>query len=241
MPVRTSSISVRKARARGATPLTDGEEQARLLPVLEGILRDRPRAVLSVDTYHATTAGLALAAGADIVNDVSGLVWDPAMPGVIAQHGAGLVVMHTRGTPQTWRTLPPLPHAEVLPLVLRELAAQVDVAEQAGIPRQCIVLDPGFGFGKLGAENLALLAHFDRLQALGRPLLAGISRKGFLRQTVEAALPAHARSNDAASQLYPTLAASVAAVLAGAHLLRVHDILPVAEAVAIADALLAEL
>ncbi len=172
-----------------AVPLTATEEQARLLPVLEALHRERPQAVLSVDTYHASTAGHAVAAGAEIINDVSGLLWDPTMPMVVAAERPGLVLMHTRGTAQSWHTLPPLPHAEVTALVVAELTTRLAAAISAGIPRQTIVLDPGFGFGKLGRENYALLAHLEHLQSLGLPILAGISRKGFLGEVVEAALP----------------------------------------------------
>ena len=224
-----------------AIPLTATEEQARLLPVLEALHRERPQALLSVDTYHAETARNALAAGAEIINDVSGLLWDPSMPAVLAAEHPGIVLMHTRGTPQTWSDLSPLPQASVTPLVVRELAGRLAETERAGISRSSLVIDPGFGFGKLGPENLALLAHLRSLQSLGLPLLAGISRKGFLGQTVEAALAPEGRSAEFSGRLYPTLAANVAAVLGGAHLLRVHDLQPAAEAAAIADALLAEL
>ncbi len=225
----------------GAVPVTAGEEQARLLPVLEALHRERPTAVLSVDTYHASTAEYALAGGAEILNDVSGLLWDSAMPAVVAQHRPGLVLMHTRGTPQTWSTLPALPHSEVAALVGRDLRLRLAAAEHAGVPRENIALDPGFGFGKRGAENYALLAGLGELRAFRLPIVAGISRKGFLAQTVDAALPGHARSAVAATRGYPTLAANVAAILAGAHLLRVHDAAAAAEAAAVADALLAEL
>ena len=218
----------------GATPLTPGEEQDRLLPVLEALHRERPRALLSVDTYHAATAQLAVAAGAEIINDVSGLLWDSAMPRTIAATRPGLILMHTRAAPQTWHTLPALPHAGVLPLVLDGLRTRLAEADRVGIPRTSIVLDPGFGFGKLGAENLALLARLDALHALHLPLLIGLSRKGFLAKAVAAASP------HPTDRLHPTLAANVAAILAGAHILRIHDLRPAAEAAAIADALLAE-
>ena len=218
----------------GATPLTPAEEQHRLLPVLEALRRERPHALLSVDTYHASTARHAVAAGAEIINDVSGLLWDPAMPSTVAATHPGLVLMHTRATPQTWHTLPPLPHADVLPLVLDGLRTRLAQADQAGIPRTSIVLDPGFGFGKLGGENLALLARLDQLHALHLPLLIGLSRKSFLAKAVAATLP------HPVDRLHPTLAANVAAIFAGAHILRVHDLRPAAEAAAAADAILAE-
>ncbi len=218
-----------------ATPLSADDEQARLLPILTAIRRARPRALLSVDTYHAATAEAALALGTDLINDVSGLLWDPRMPATLAaaRPAPGLVLMHTRGTPQQWPTLPALAPEAIPPLVRDDLAARLAAVTAAGIPASAIVLDPGFGFGKRGEENYPLLAHLADLHTLGRPLLIGLSRKRFL------APEADARS-DAASEtrLHATVAAHTAAILAGAHILRVHD-LPAAHAAAsVADRLL---
>ena len=213
----------------GAEALGADAEQARLLPVLEAVLRDRPEAVVSVDTYHAATARAAARAGAQIVNDVSGLLWDERMAAAVAETGAGLVLMHTRGRPTEWRSQAPLAPEEVLPLVLAGLRERVALAEVAGIAKDRIVLDPGFGFGKLGTENFALLAGFARLATLGIPLLAGLSRKSFLRSA----------SESVSSRIPATIAANTAAVLAGAHIVRVHDVQQAREAVAVADALLA--
>lgn len=213
----------------GAVALGADAEQARLLPVLEAVLRDRPEAVISVDTYHAATARAAARAGAQIVNDVSGLLWDERMAAAVAETGAGLVLMHTRGRPTEWRSQAPLAPEEVLPLVLAGLRERVALAEVAGIAKDRIVLDPGFGFGKLGTENFALLAGFARLATLGMPLLAGLSRKSFLRSA----------SESVSSRIPATIAANTAAVLAGAHIVRVHDVQQAREAVAVADALLA--
>ena len=213
----------------GAVALGADAEQSRLLPVLEAVLRDRPEAVVSVDTYHAATARAAARAGAQIVNDVSGLLWDEGMAAAVAETGAGLVLMHTRGRPTEWRSQAPLAPEEVLPLVLAGLRERVTFAEVAGIAKDRIVLDPGFGFGKLGAENFALLAGFARLATLGMPLLAGLSRKSFLRSAGESV----------SSRIPATIAANTAAVLAGAHIVRVHDVQQAREAVAVADALLA--
>ena len=213
----------------GAVALGADAEQSRLLPVLEALLRDRPDAVVSVDTYHAATARAAARAGAQIVNDVSGLLWDERMAAAVAEIGAGLVLMHTRGRPTEWRSQAPLAPEEVLPLVLAGLRERVALAEVAGIAKDRIVLDPGFGFGKLGTENFALLAGFARLATLGIPLLAGLSRKSFLRSA----------SESVSSRIPATIAANTAAVLAGAHIVRVHDVQQAREAVAVADALLA--
>jgi len=220
-----------------AIPLSAEEEQARILPVIESILKEKPEAVLSVDTYHATTAALAVAAGAEIVNDVSGHLWDTAMSITCARLGCGTVLMHTRGVPQDWPNLPPLAPDDVIPIVLSGLIKRVETAIAAGILRNKIVLDPGFGFGKRLGENYPLLARLDQLQQLNLPILAGVSRKGFLAQALaplyEEALP------PPESRLHATTAANVAAILAGAHIVRTHDVRPAVEAAAIADRILA--
>jgi dihydropteroate synthase len=215
-----------------STPVTPAEEQARVLPVLRAILAARPDTVLSIDTYHAETARLAIESGAEIVNDVSGLLWDDAMAATCASLDCGTILMHTRGRPQQWRTLPALAPDEVLPLVLRELRARTHAALAAGIRRDAIVLDPGFGFGKSFDENFPLLAHLDALHALGFPLLAGLSRKGFLRHALQQAESTHVLQD-------ANTAANTAAILAGAHILRVHDVRPARQAAAIADRTLA--
>ncbi|WP_213805149.1 dihydropteroate synthase [Granulicella sp. dw_53] len=215
-----------------ASPISPDEEQSRALPILEAILKARPEAILSIDTFHASTAKHAIEAGAEIVNDVSGHTWDPAMSSTCAALQCGAILMHTRGTPQTWQSLPHLAPEEILPLVLTGLTKSVASTTAAGIPRDRIVLDPGFGFGKLGQENYTLLARLEALHALNLPILVGLSRKGFLTKP----LPQPASS---ASRLHTTLAANIAAILAGAHLLRVHDPAPAREAALIADATLA--
>jgi dihydropteroate synthase len=213
-----------------SVPITPAEEQARVLPVLRAILAARPGAVLSIDTYHAETARLAVTAGAEIVNDVSGGLWDLGLLRTCAALGCGNVLMHTRGRPHQWRTQPALAQSEVLPLVLRDLEARASAALAAGIARDSIVLDPGFGFGKILDENYPLLAHLDQLHALGFPILAGLSRKSFLTHKVP---------EPAINSEIPTNVATTAAILAGAHILRVHDIRPARAAAAIADRLLA--
>jgi dihydropteroate synthase len=235
-----------------STPITPAEEQARVLPILSAILAARTDAVVSIDTYHAETARLAIDCGAEIVNDVSGFLWDDAMAATCASLACGVVLMHTRGRPQEWSTLPALAHGEVLPLVLRELRVRTDAALAAGIRRDAIVLDPGFGFGKILDENFPLLAHLDALHALGFPLLVGLSRKSFLRcafaersstgPTDKSGAPEPALSlpKGLDSETWvPTAAATTAAILAGAHILRVHDVRPAREAAAIADRILA--
>ncbi len=212
------------------------EEQSRLLPVLNGILRERPDAIVSVDTYKAATARAALEAGAEIVNDVSGFAWDAQMASVGAEFGAGVVLMHTRGRPDEWRTLPQLEPDALLATVQAGLSASLGKAATAGIPPEAVVLDPGYGFGKRFNENYALLARQAELLALGRPLLAGVSRKSFLRHTLEN-LNNGGASVEALENA--SLAAMTAAILNGASIVRVHAVRPAVDAARIADAILA--
>jgi dihydropteroate synthase len=225
-----------------ATPLTPGEEQSRILPVIESLLQQRPETVLSVDTFHASTARHAIEAGAEIVNDVSGHLWDPDMSTTCAQLGCGAILMHTRGRPHDWPTLPLLAPGEVLPLVLTELGQRLEAAITAGIPRKKILLDPGFGFGKRLDENYPLLAHLDQLRKFNLPILTGISRKRFLAHTIaqhpSLSVLLNGGTPSMEDRLHATTAANVAAILAGAHIIRTHDVRPAAEAAAIADRIL---
>jgi dihydropteroate synthase len=219
-----------------ATPISTDQEQERLLPVLEQLLRERPHAVVSVDTYHAGTARSAARAGAEIINDVSGLTWDPSMAKAVGQSGCGLVLMHARGRSAEWQTQPGLDGDAVMPVVFAGLCEQLAQAEAAGIRTERIVADPGFGFGKRGPENFALLARLGRLRELGRPLLVGLSRKGFLGDAVKSLQ--RKTTETAEARRIATAAANVAAILAGAHVLRVHDLQIAQEAAAVADAVL---
>lgn len=215
-------------------PVSAQEELARVLPVIEGVLRQRSKTIFSIDTYKAETARAAVQAGAQIVNDVSGFLWDPDMASTCAELRCGVILMHTRGRSHEWRTQPPLPHEEVVPKVLRELRERADAALAAGVDTTAIVLDPGFGFGKVLDENYPLLKHFEELHALGCPVLAGVSRKAFLGKTLTR-MYGHDVTADRRGNA--TLAAITAAVLAGAHLVRVHDVKAAREVVAIADAI----
>lgn len=229
-----------------AQPVAPAEEQARLLPVLEAIRKARPQSILSVDTYNGSTARAAIESGAEIVNDVSGLTWDASMALTLADGGPppGLVLMHTRGTPAEWHTLPRLDPSTIEPLIRSGLSASLGSAGKAGIPLDTIVLDPGFGFGKLGRENYPLLAGLGALHSLGRPLLVGLSRKGFLAHALSSTHVGSTFTNSpppVAKRLYPTLAANTTAILAGAHIIRVHDVAAAIEAAYVADAVLATL
>jgi dihydropteroate synthase len=212
-------------------------EQERVLPVIEAVLKARADAVISIDTYKAPTAKAAVEAGAEIVNDVSGFLWDNEMPATCASLNCGVVLMHTRGRPDEWKSQPRLGSEEVLPLVRGELGDRLQAALAAGISRERIVLDPGYGFGKRFDENYALLARQAELLELGQPLLAGVSRKSFLARTLR---PLYGGADaPMENRLYSTLAATVAAILAGASIVRVHDVRPAVEAARIADAVLA--
>ena len=220
-----------------APAVSAAEELARLLPVLEGILKARPQAVVSVDTYKAATARAALAAGAEIVNDVSGFTWDPELPQVCAEANAGVVLTHTRGRPEEWRTQPKLRPEELVTLTREGLAASLELAQRAGISIESVVLDPGYGFGKRFGENFSLLSRQEELLALGRPLLAGLSRKSFLGNVLAPLYggePAPLEGREAAS-----IAALVAATLNGASIVRVHAVRLAVEAALVADAILA--
>jgi dihydropteroate synthase len=212
------------------------EEQARLLPVLEGILTAKPHAVLSVDTYKAATARAALAAGAEIINDVSGFTWDRDISRVCAEAHAGVVLTHTRGRPEEWQTQPQLAPGALIALVREGLAESLEIATGCGIPPQALALDPGYGFGKRFGENFSLLAGQQELLPFGRPLLAGVSRKSFLGQALARLYgnkPAPVDARETAG-----IAAMVAAILNGASIVRVHAVPPAVEAALVADAVL---
>jgi len=217
--------------------VSEDEELRRVMPVIEGVLKARPEAIVSADTYKSSVARRAVEAGAEIVNDVSAFQWDAAMASTCAELRCGVVLMHTRGRPTEWRHLPA--DADIAKLVIRDLADRVQLALDHGVAREHIVLDPGFGFGKKFDENYPLLAHLDRLQQLGFPLLAGTSRKSFIGRTIgkrrggEDAPPA--------DRLYGSLAAMVASILAGAHIVRVHDVKPAIEVAAVSDEVLNQL
>jgi dihydropteroate synthase len=213
--------------------VTAEEEKRRVLPVIAGILREAPEAILSIDTYKAETAQAALAAGVEIVNDVSGFTWDEPMLPLLAAKECGCVLMHTRGRPEEWKSLPPLSAEQVLPLVLSDLRRLADGATLGGIARERILLDPGFGFGKRMNENFPLISGLAELHQLGFPLLSGTSRKSFVTRASSAD-----PSADACSRLAGSLASLTASVLQGAHIVRVHDVRPSLEAARVADAIL---
>lgn len=206
----------------GAAAISASEEQARILPVIEALARAGD-VLISVDTYRAETARLAVAAGAHIVNDVWGLQREPDIARVAAETGAGLVIMHTG------RDREKLP--DVIADQLAFLGKSLEIGRGQGVADDHIVLDPGFGFAKeTAAENLDLMARFSELGALGFPLMAGTSRKRFIGTVT---------GRDAADRAAGTAATSVILRLKGAHLFRVHDVAINVDALAVADAMLA--
>jgi dihydropteroate synthase len=224
-----------KPKQEGRTPqvaVSAEEELRRVLPVIAKLKKLRPDAIFSIDTYKASVARAAVAAGAEIVNDVSGLRWDPQMTSTVVELKCAAILMHMRGRPEEWRTLPP--PVDVVLQVKRELREWAEAAILAGVRREKIALDPGFGFGKNFEQNYPLLARFEELQSLGFPLLAGTSRKSFIGRMLAK------DGNDAtpADRLYGNLAAHTVLILKGAHILRTHDVQAAVEAARVTDAIL---
>jgi len=205
------------------------EELRRVLPVIVAIKEAKPDAVVSIDTYKSKVAAAAVDAGAEIVNDVSGLQWDPKMKKTVAGLDCGLVLMHTRGRPDEWAALPTV--ADLVMLVKRELRERADAAVMAKIRRDRIVLDPGFGFGKRFDENYPLLRRFHEFHELYFPLLAGVSRKSWIGR----ALASNGKDASIEERAFGTLGAEVALALKGAHVIRTHNVKPCVEAMRLAD------
>ncbi|MGA9551853.1 MAG: dihydropteroate synthase, partial [Candidatus Sulfotelmatobacter sp.] len=215
------------------TAVSAEEELRRVLPVITELKKQRPHAVISVDTYKASVASASVGAGAGIVNDVSGLRWDPRMQKTVAELKCGVVLMHMRGRPEEWRNLPP--PGDIVLQVKRELREWAEAAVLAGVRRERIMLDPGFGFGKNFEQNYPLLARFQELQSLGFPLLAGTSRKSFIGRM----LAKDGKDAALSDRLYGNLAAHTVLILKGAHILRTHDVKAAVEAARVTDAILA--
>ena len=209
----------------GAEPLREAEEQRRVLPVIEG-LAGHVRVPVSIDTYKASTAAAALASGASLVNDVSGLRYEPALAEVVARHGAAIVLMHTRG--RSREMYEQASYHDVIAEVLDELRESVAFATTAGIAAERIILDPGLGFAKDAAHSYEALARLDEFAELGRPLLVGPSRKSFLARPLGGSMPASDRD-------WTTAAAVTTAVLAGVHIVRVHAVREMLQVVRVAD------
>ena len=209
----------------GAPALDAAEERRRILPVIEG-LATRVSVPISVDTYKASTARAALDSGASLVNDISGLRYEPGLAEVVARHRVPIILMHTRGRSRDMYKQ--AVYSEVVDEVLDELRESIAFAGGAGIPKESVLVDPGLGFAKEPAHNYEVLGRLGEFGDLGRPLVAGPSRKGFLTKPLPKELSASERD-------WPTAAAVTAAVLAGAHIVRVHAVREMTSVVRVAD------
>jgi len=212
----------------GAARVSEDDELERVIPVVTLLAKQSP-VLVSIDTTRAAVARAALDAGAHIVNDISGLTFDPEMPAVCASARAGVVCMHIRGTPQTMQDDPR--YDDVVAEVCQFLQARLDDLERRGIARERVALDPGIGFGKTAAHNLKLLRNVGRLRGLGRPVCIGHSRKRFLKTLL-------ARPVD--ERLFGTVGVSVAVALQGAEIIRIHDVAATRDAILACQAILAK-
>ncbi|NUQ64186.1 MAG: dihydropteroate synthase [Pirellulales bacterium] len=207
-----------------SVPVDAEEELRRVMPALSA-LGARIDVPISIDTSKAAVAREALAAGAEIINDVSGLVRDPEMLALAVESGAGVCVMHMLGTPQTMQDDPQ--YEDVVEEVIDELRARRDALVAAGIPQQRIALDPGIGFGKKTSHNLQLLCNARRLHELGCPVLIGHSRKGYIGRVI---------GDDQADRTAGTIGTALAMACQGVQILRVHDVAPVRQALMLFEA-----
>jgi dihydropteroate synthase len=211
----------------GATPVEAEEELRRILPVIEG-LRARSAVPISIDTMKARVAAAAMAAGADVINDISGLRHDPGMARVAAETGAGLVLMHLRGTPRTMQQQPE--YTDVVAEVRDRLTSAYHEAVEAGVNPEGLAFDPGIGFGKTLEHNLALLRALPEFQIHGRPVLLGVSRKSFLGRLLG--------NQDPLGREAPTTALTAWSRQQGVRILRVHAVKENAQALRMMEAIL---
>ena len=223
-------IGGESTRPQNAQPVSAGEEQNRVVPVIEALARERPDTLLSIDTVKSAVAEQALAAGAHIVNDVSGLRLDPGMGDCCARYGAGVVLMHSRGGVTDMGTYANATYgADPVTEILDELQERVAAAERAQIPRECIAVDPGIGFSKRSEHSVAMLAALPRLVDWGLPVFVGVSRKRFIGEITGVKTPR--------DRVFGTVGACVAALDRGAHIFRVHDVAPARQALDVAWAI----
>jgi dihydropteroate synthase len=211
----------------GSARVSEAEELRRLIPVLKR-LHGKLTIPISVDTYKAAVAEKALEHGAEIINDPSGLTFDAQLARVTANHNAALILNHMRGTPETWSKLPPL--KDVMDTIQHDLDASVHRAVRSGMDRARIAVDPGLGFGKRREQNAEILARLTDLARLDLPVAIGPSRKSFLAELN--------KDGDDAALEYATAAAVTAAILAGAHIVRVHDVVAMKLTAQVADQIL---
>ncbi len=212
----------------GSAFISEVEELQRVLPIIK-MLAAETSVPISVDTTKSAVARAALEAGAEIINDISALRFDPAIADEVAKAKAGLVLMHSRGTPKTMQQLPPV--ADIAGEVIGGLRESIAIAQQRGVASESIAIDPGIGFGKTAEQNVELIAKLDQLAVAFAtfPIMIGTSRKSFIGKLLDNA-PADQR-------LHGTIASIAASVLRGAHIVRVHDVKPVVDAVRVAEAI----
>ena len=242
----------------GSQPVSAEQELQRVLPVIRSLRRKLPSIPISIDTTKAEVADQAVQAGANILNDISGLRFDPRLAEVARCYKIPLILMHIRGRPQTMQTRPFV--ADIMQSVTRGLATSVRRAVSAGLRRSQLILDPGLGFGKSRLQNFQILSHLGKLRRFGLPILVGSSRKSFVQAVAagtnpDGGVPQRSRSARCAAAYWPMMerrvgtrhgvsllsgdaAAVVAAILAGAHIVRVHEVDAILPAVRIADAVL---
>lgn len=211
----------------GAVEISLEEELNRVLPVVEALRSQNVSIPISVDTTRAVVAQRAIAAGADMVNDISGGTFDPEMFPVIAQLGVPIVLMHIRGTPQTMQQL--TDYQDLIGEIYQFLESQIAAAERAGIKQQNLIIDPGIGFAKTAEQNLELLRQLPTFRSLGVPILVGVSRKSFIGRILN--------QPDPKNRVWGTAAACCAAIAGSADILRVHDILEMHDVCRVADAI----
>jgi dihydropteroate synthase len=207
----------------GSTRISEAEELRRLIPVLKR-LRGKLNILISVDTYKSGVAKQALRYGAEIINDPSGLTFDPQLARVAASRNAGLILNHMRGTPETWSRLPPM--RDAMRSIISDLEAALHRARRSGVERNRVMVDPGLGFGKRKEQNAEILARLAEMAELDLPILTGPSRKSFLQMETEE------------GTRFATAAAVTASILNGAHAVRVHDVPEMRAVAAVADAIL---
>jgi len=210
----------------GATPVSADEELKRIIPVISA-LAAQTLCPLSVDTWKSSVARAALDTGAEIINDISGFNFDPQMAAVAAQSGAGVVLMHTRGTPQTMQH--DTHYADLVGEVIDSLKRSISLADRAGVAQECIAIDPGIGFAKRADQNLEMLRRLREFTGIGRPLLIGTSRKAFIGTALNKPID---------DRLQGTAATVSLAVYNGADILRVHDVAEMRDAAHMAHAIL---
>lgn len=219
----------------GADPVGAEAEIARVVPVVEGLRRSRPDAQISVDTMKLAVAEAAVAAGVSYVNDVSAFEGEPELAGFVASAGVDCCLMHMQGEPRTMQQNPQ--YDDVVDDVRAYLEARMQFAVDEGVPEDRIQLDPGIGFGKTLEHNLELLAKLDRIVAIGRPVVIGVSRKSFIAKIAERDEVSGAEADD---RLPGTTAANVLALERGATVFRVHDVAETAQSLAVAAAVLGQ-